>query len=329
MNPRVTELFLDLLARRERGETGDRRRVYRFAIHEPEFARLWVTHAIGSDAGLKECLTALVMLASEWDDAETLALLSDLAAWWRPEGEIPDVNPGLEVELSERLARLPETLRSQVEGIAAGLQRLEEVSPVTHDLAGSPAKIAVSGLSGRLLDALQSRAAPSLKAATVEHGQLQKAIRDSSDAFLPVPTRDPVVATVERVMARSVNVSLGQAEPLVVLRYQPGQQYRWHRDYRSPDQPGGPGEIKQFGQRVHTGILYLNGDYQGGETEFRDWQLQIRGEPGQILSFPSVDERGRIDPSSIHRGAPPTKGEKWIATLWFREYKLWHRRGLL
>lgn len=329
MNPRITEAFVELLARREEKGSVDFRRVRRFALHEADFARLWVTHALGSGADVGECATALVFLASGWDGPQTRALLADLDAWWRPRDFQGAERLPLTGELDERAARLPDELRGRLEGIVAGLSRLEAFSGARERLGESPAEIVVSGLSAPLLAALQERARPALKPATVNHRHMDRAIRDSSDAFLPVPTRDPVVATVERVMARCANMALAQAEPLVVLRYEPGQQYRWHRDYRPPDQPGGPREIEQFGQRVHTAILYLNDDYEGGETEFRDWQFTVNGRPGRVLSFPSVDADGREDPSSVHRGTPVLNGEKWIATLWFRGRKLWHRRGLL
>ena len=36
------------------------------------------------------------------------------------------------------------------------------------------------------------------------------------------------------------------------------------------------------------------------------------------LIFDSVTPDGQVDPLTLHTGAPPTAGEKWVISKWFR-----------
>ena len=40
---------------------------------------------------------------------------------------------------------------------------------------------------------------------------------------------------------------------------------------------------------------------------------------GRAVAFRNTDDAGRPDPDSLHAGTPVLAGEKWLATLWFRE----------
>ena len=100
-----------------------------------------------------------------------------------------------------------------------------------------------------------------------------------------------------------------QGEPLQVLRYRPGQEYRPHFDAIANDD----------NQRVMTFLVYLNDDYEGGETEFLSTGLKVRGRKGDGLLFRNADISGAPDPSSQHAGLPVTAGEKYLASRWIRE----------
>ena len=64
--------------------------------------------------------------------------------------------------------------------------------------------------------------------------------------------------------------------------------------------------------------MYLNDDYEGGETEFPAIGLRYRGRRGDALLFANVDIVGNPDRRSIHAGLPPTRGEKWLLSQWIR-----------
>ena len=118
-----------------------------------------------------------------------------------------------------------------------------------------------------------------------------------------------VVNALNRRIAAATGTGYECGEPLHVLRYSPGQEYKPHLDAL-------PGVDNQ---RAWTALVYLSGGYAGGETVFPEIGLSARGEPGDCLAFRNVDREGRVDPRSRHAGAPVTGGVKWLATRWIRE----------
>lgn len=123
------------------------------------------------------------------------------------------------------------------------------------------------------------------------------------------PTREtlPIQAILRRIGA-ATGTDPFQGEPLTVLHYAPGQEYRPHVD-----------TAPQFtNQRVKTVLLYLNEGYQGGETEFLFNRLKVKGRLGDALIFDNVLADGRPDPAAQHAGRPVKQGVKWLATRWIR-----------
>lgn len=131
----------------------------------------------------------------------------------------------------------------------------------------------------------------------------------TSDGMSFGPTReDLVIHRINRRIADVTGSQVNWGEPLHVLRYMPGQQYRPHVDAL----PGEPN------QRERTALLYLNGDYQGGETVFPKLGMSVRGKSGDVLVFDNVGADGRSDRRSEHAGLPVSQGVKWLATRWIR-----------
>jgi prolyl 4-hydroxylase len=134
-------------------------------------------------------------------------------------------------------------------------------------------------------------------------------IRTSDGAVFGVHIEDLVVSAINRRIATITATTYKQGEPLQLLRYNPGAQYRAHMDALSSEP----------NQRILTAILYLNTAYQGGETQFLRTGLSIRGKAGDLLIFGNVSADGRADPLTLHAGAPVTTGSKLIATRWIRK----------
>ncbi|MBO9698033.1 MAG: 2OG-Fe(II) oxygenase [Sphingopyxis sp.] len=133
-------------------------------------------------------------------------------------------------------------------------------------------------------------------------------VRTSFGAVLGPIQQDLVVHALNLRIAAATRTNIDHGEPLVVLRYRPGQQYREHHD-------GLPGEQNQ---RHRTMIAYLNDGYGGGETTFAAAGLAIRGSVGDAISFANTFPDGRIDERSRHAGQPVQYGSKWICTRWIR-----------
>lgn len=150
-------------------------------------------------------------------------------------------------------------------------------------------------------------------------GQLvRNPIRTSHDAAF-IPERDDLWLTlIQHRMAAAAGLPLTNAEPLILLRYGPGQQYRPHRDYLPPNliEPIAQGGS---GQREATAILYLNDDVRGGATTFPLQGLSVAPRRGSLLVFRNLDANGQPDASTLHAGEPVRVGHKWICTLWIRQ----------
>jgi len=88
--------------------------------------------------------------------------------------------------------------------------------------------------------------------------------------------------------------AVGLNERFRYYRYYPGQYFEWHRDgaYRRSDH-----EVSML-----TLMVYLNDDFEGGQTEFEHAE-PVRPQRGRALVF----EHG-----FCHRGAPVEVGTKYV-----------------
>jgi prolyl 4-hydroxylase len=134
-------------------------------------------------------------------------------------------------------------------------------------------------------------------------------IRTSEAATFPWIDETPFIHAVNRRIAGASGTTVEQGEPLQVLRYAPGQQYRSHSDALP----------HADNQRVMTALVYLNDGFDGGETSFPAPQLKLRGRIGDALFFRNLNAAGQPDTRATHAGLPVTKGEKWLASRWIRE----------
>ncbi|WP_331040153.1 2OG-Fe(II) oxygenase [Allosphingosinicella sp.] len=119
---------------------------------------------------------------------------------------------------------------------------------------------------------------------------------------------NPAVHALNRRLAAASGTQVTQGEPLQILRYSPGQEYKAHVDAL----PVGTN------QRILTMLVYLNEDYAGGETKFLETGLGFKGRTGDALLFRNASADGRPDPMARHAGLPVTRGQKLIASRWIR-----------
>lgn len=147
-------------------------------------------------------------------------------------------------------------------------------------------------------------------------------LRTSHDAQFDPLLESLAVRVVQWRMAAAAGLELVEAEPLIVLRYAPGQEYKPHRDYLPPASIARDGP--QAGNRRRTICAYLNPVAAGGATAFPVAGLQVEPQPGRAVLFDNMlyddaSPQGRPDPDSLHAGLPVEAGEKWLATLWIRQ----------
>jgi hypothetical protein len=107
-------------------------------------------------------------------------------------------------------------------------------------------------------------------------------------------------------------------EGSAVLHYAPGQQFFPHYDFLNTAEPGYAKQVAEFGQRVLTFLIYLNEDFEGGETDFPKLDWRYKGKTGDALFFWNVLPSGQTDRRMLHAGLPPARGEKFLFSQWVR-----------
>ena len=128
-----------------------------------------------------------------------------------------------------------------------------------------------------------------------------------------------LIQRIEQRITELTQHPLERGEPLQILHYQPGGEYKPHFDYFDPAQPGNEAVLKHGGQRVATLVMYLNDVEAGGSTVFPEVGLDVLPRRGNAVYFAYTTEQGQLDARSLHGGSPVSTGEKWIATKWFRQ----------
>ncbi len=159
---------------------------------------------------------------------------------------------------------------------------------------------------------LRAVAEPGYMPSTVYDSQrrlVRDPIRTSDGSTLHWLIEDPAVHLLNRRLAAASGTAFDQGEALQILRYRPGQQYRPHLDFTQTSE----------NVRVLTALVYLNHDYEGGETMFLKTGLKVKGRKGDALVFRNALADRRPDPLSEHAGLPIVKGTKYLASRWIRE----------
>jgi len=137
-------------------------------------------------------------------------------------------------------------------------------------------------------------------------------VRTSDGAAFPLAMENPAIHALNRRIAAASGTGVAQGEPLQILSYRQGQQYRPHVDAIGHTD----------NERIWTMLVYLNDGYEGGETLFTAIGLAVKGPKGDAILFRNVDGMGRADMLSRHAGLPVTSGQKFLASRWIRQYPL-------
>jgi prolyl 4-hydroxylase len=143
--------------------------------------------------------------------------------------------------------------------------------------------------------------------------------RNNSAANFSLSDTSLVLVLLQAKIAAAIGVPFPRLEAANVLHYAVGEKFDEHFDYIDPRSPGQARVVAEGGQRLATCIVYLNDDYEGGETEFTRLGLRHKGRKGEALVFLSARPDGGLDPRSAHAGRPPAHGEKWIAVQFVRD----------
>jgi len=140
-------------------------------------------------------------------------------------------------------------------------------------------------------------------------GRTDEKVRDAHSCSIPNLAEDLIVQAINRCIAAATGTQAGWGEPLNILKYTPGQQYKPHHDGTGSD---------NVSVRTLTALIWLNDQFEGGETDFPKINVRVRGAVGDMLVFKNVCDNGEFDERMIHAGLPVTQGVKWMASRWIR-----------
>lgn len=167
-------------------------------------------------------------------------------------------------------------------------------------------------------------ARPYLRRATVNEGGDNQAISSARQAqaanIVPSAPGDVISTVRQRVLDfanaySDYNLSLAGQEPLSVVQYTRGQEYRSHCD------GGCDGSPFLTGGRVATMIMYcqISSHESGGGTTFGKAGIHIQPNRNQAVFFSYRGSDNYMEPGFTEQsGCPVKKGQKWVVTQWFR-----------
>lgn len=177
-------------------------------------------------------------------------------------------------------------------------------------------------VSAGVCDWLVERAKPHLQRAqtfALSDGQAadDDARTNTAAEFLPGRV-DTLVSFVRARIAAFTGLSTVVLETSQVLHYSVGELYAPHYDFLDVRRAGHQRQVAEHGQRVLTVLIYLNDNYEAGETYFPKLERGFKGRKGDALAFWNVTPDGAPDPLTLHMGSAPTSGEKWLFSQWIR-----------
>jgi prolyl 4-hydroxylase len=219
----------------------------------------------------------------------------------------------------------PGRARTMLEGLAArdpeaavqlsllNAMSSTEASPLHEELSREPPVRLIRKLLTEAECAYVGRQAnPALKPSLIFDPKTRRPmpnpVRNSVGMNFGPWAEDLVVHSLNLRIAKASATDVRWGEPLHVLRYDVGQEFKPHLDAL-------PGVANQ---RRWTVLVYLNEDYIGGETDFPELGLRVRGETGDALLFENAGADGRADERTRHAGLEVRSGTKWLASRWIR-----------
>jgi len=190
---------------------------------------------------------------------------------------------------------------------AAPIDVLHENVRRIPDLAPVPA---CQWLIGRA----RGRLGPALVYDAVDRSNKVHPMRTNTMALFSYSNFDVVQFLVQARMSATCGYPMQHFEAPMVLHYSVGQQITPHFDFIDAQAVDYAEQIREQGQRMITFLLYLNNEYEGGETTFPELGIVHRGTAGHGLFFINAHPDLSPNRKMLHTGSPPTAGEKWIVS---------------
>src|SRR6185369_1251764 len=131
--------------------------------------------------------------------------------------------------------------------------------------------------------------------------------RTNTWAMFDITVCDLVSVLVQVRICANTGAPFRNLEPLAVLHYALGEEATEHFDFVDPLTENYEHVLERQGERDLTFLLYLNEDYEGGETQMPQIGFSHKGRRGEGFYFVNVHENGKPDRRTLHAGRPPKR----------------------
>ncbi|MES2624242.1 MAG: 2OG-Fe(II) oxygenase [Pseudomonadota bacterium] len=208
--------------------------------------------------------------------------------------------------------------------ITQGVNLQDWTTPPSHsDLSTNPLiRVYPEFASKEVCQWLIKRARPRLDRAKVYDAVHQQVTthhtRTNSSASFELLDTDLVNILLQHRMANSLGAPIRNFEVATVLHYAPGEEITEHFDFIDPHVPDYEQQVARSGQRIVTFLVYLNDNYDGGETEFPRLGIRHKARRGDGLFFVNVLPDSSPNLQTMHAGRPPLNHDKWIVSQFVR-----------
>jgi hypothetical protein len=272
-------------------------------------ARLAVLSAVG------------MFMPQSWDTAMTAIAFAAERGWPAARGQLRVLSADRELaaraddDASPTLwRRLAETVQLDPWHSPARNGKTLHESPLIHHYPDF--------VDPRICDWLIEKARPRLVRAPIYSARAGRATisdtRTNTWAMFDITACDLVSVLVQVRVCANTGAPFRNLEPLSVLHYATGEEATEHFDFVDPLTENYEQVLAKQGERDVTFLLYLNDDYDGGQTEMPEVGFSHKGRRGEGFYFVNVHENGKPDRRTLHAGRQPKRGEKWVVSQFIR-----------
>jgi prolyl 4-hydroxylase len=145
-------------------------------------------------------------------------------------------------------------------------------------------------------------------------GEVDTNARSSSCAYFNRGENE-IIKSIEDKVCSMLSIDKKQIEPLQIVKYEKGQQYKYHHDYFGNETD----QVKN--QRVYSILVYLNdlNEIDGGSTHFPLLRIKTYPYKGRAVLWNNLRSDGIENNLTLHAGEPVlTDQVKYVLTIWTR-----------
>lgn len=129
-----------------------------------------------------------------------------------------------------------------------------------------------------------------------------------------IKSQDDIIKQIENKVSNYINKDVDNIEPLQIVKYEPGQEFKEHYDWFYEDFR----KTINNDQRQFTIFVYLNDVADGGETVFPNLGIKVKPKKGDALFWQNCISPDDCSKLNLHQGTPPISGVKYGLNIWTR-----------